>query len=292
MKPSLSVVLAVVVSLMAVLVGCGSGNMEDHCVDGTCAMESVEQTALCYWCANPPPGCGEEPPPTPTTMRFALGLWNGAAESRACTLSYSYRAVSGSTVSGALASGEVLPARYWRGGLLDAWTGSTVTMTATCQHPDYPSNSIRATRTLTTLPMDRERTCRAIYSEAPTPTLSIPCWEGHTAGQSPGIEFVTVVVNNSASATTVNLGYVPAADGGGMTGPELALLSGLSLGPSLQTRTGIFAPIGGVVTVHFSATTNGIVSELSTDVLLDDPSMVPTFTVNPNGTVFMKKSGF
>lgn len=291
MKPFLGVVLAVVSAAVA---ACGGGATEEECTGGACSTESVEQAALCCWCANPPPGCDDEPPPVPapTAMRFALGLWNGAPESRVCTLAYSYKSISGSTVSGVLASEEHLPASYWRGGLLEARTGSTVTMTATCQHPNYPTVSIQATRALTTLPMDKERTCRAIYSEAPIPTMTIPCWDGPTIGPVPGLEFVTVVQSNSAYPTTVSLGYVPASDGGGTAGPEISVFNGQSIAASTQKRASIFAPIGGTVRIHFTATTNGVVSGLTTDVVLDDPSAVPIFVINPNGSVFMKKSSF
>lgn len=39
-------------------------------------VQQVQDTALCCWCASPPPGCAEEPPPVPATVAVGLRMTN------------------------------------------------------------------------------------------------------------------------------------------------------------------------------------------------------------------------
>jgi hypothetical protein len=286
-----SVVLMLVAS---VVVGCGTdAGPVEGCSPEECSTESTEQAALCCWCEIPPPGCGESPPPTGSGMkRFALGLWNAAPEARICHLSYNFTDADGAPVSGAVVSNESLPAQYWRGSSLETLAGSTVTMTAMCQHPSYPGVNVRATRTITTFPMDRARTCRAIYKEGPTPSMTIPCWEGPNVGPVPGIEFVAVIKNEGSSTATAGFGYFPAVDGGGTGGTEVQVLSGKSVPAIQHVRTGVFAPVNGVVKLHLAVTVGGVVRHMYADVAMDDPSVVTMLTIHSDGSVSVGESGF
>lgn len=110
------------------------------------------------------------------SRRLTLELQNAAGAERVCQLTWSYSRADGTVASGALVSAELVPANGWRSGYLDVPFGRTVSVSAGCWHPGYPEVPLRAGTSVTTLPMDRPRWCRAIYSENQGPSMAIPCW--------------------------------------------------------------------------------------------------------------------
>jgi hypothetical protein len=105
-----------------------------------------------------------------------LEMWNAHTSDRICQYSYRHTNLSGETISGNVVAGETISANGWRYGSVYVLYGHTVTLTANCRHPGFPEIDIRASTTITTLPMTVNRTCRAIYDEVYDPTMAVPCW--------------------------------------------------------------------------------------------------------------------
>lgn len=184
MKSITSVVAFVAVAVLAV--GCAGETHEPPaiCETGVCeepGAGTTEDTALCCWCDNPPPGCEEEPgdggPLPGATRKLSLELWDASPYARICQFSYAYTAYDGSTVSASVVAGEYVDADGWRYGAVNVPYGHTVTLNASCWHPEWPEVQVRAAIQLDTLPMDRNRTCRANYDELYGPAMTLPCWE-------------------------------------------------------------------------------------------------------------------
>lgn len=174
---SLSVVLVVVTSLVT---GCGDDGACADCTNAVVNVETVSASACRVDECPPPDDSGEEGPVQtgyPAMGRtLYLELWNADDNDRICQYSYRYSDLSGAEVSGNVVAGEIVAANGWRFGSVYVLYGKDVTLTANCRHPGWPEIDIRASTTITTLPMTVNRTCRAIYDETYDPTMAIPCW--------------------------------------------------------------------------------------------------------------------
>lgn len=146
------------------------------CVVG-CGVEAGEEAASVSAAQCRLETCPPEDPDDSdvyTYRTLSLKLWNAAPGARLCQYTYSFTRWDGGTESGAVVAASWVEADGWRSRSVNVPLGRTVALTASCWLPDRP----RASTTLTTLPMDRARTCRAIYDEAYGPNVALPCWEG------------------------------------------------------------------------------------------------------------------
>lgn len=170
----MKIYIAVFVLAAAAIAGCGG---DGACADCTGSDASGLTASACRVDECPPPG-GDDIPGggTPVTRKLYLELWNADDESRICQYSYRFWDANGVVTDGSLVAAETISADGWRFGSISVPSGQSVTLVATCWHPGWPETNIRASTTLTTLPLTINRTCRAIYDEKYGPTMAIPCW--------------------------------------------------------------------------------------------------------------------
>lgn len=166
MKPSLSVVLAVVVPLLAVVVGCGGEEFSEV----TSGPDRVNAKAC------PAEGCSSSDASEIIALLqpLHLELENAAASTRICQLTYKHLEWDGTTTSGTVLAAVPVLAGETR--YADVWVpwNQTVTVTAACW---VPEPFVKGANSITTPPMRDSRTCRAIYDESSGANMAIPCWQ-------------------------------------------------------------------------------------------------------------------